>query len=122
MPCIFEVLPALNEILTDSVAASNLTNELASCFALSLKMQNLTYLLEELAGDTQHHTAEVLCLSTGEESPEWSVATNVARCTNTVGDDASFEFDLLVFSVVSTKSSQRGYSLVVTISSHEPTR
>lgn len=64
----------------------------------------------------------MLRLATSEQSSEWSVAANMTGCTNTIGDDASFEFDLLVISVVASKSSQRGYSLVMAISSHEPTR
>jgi hypothetical protein len=57
-----------------------------------------------LAGDAQHHTAEVLCLSTCEQSPEWSVAADVTRRANAVGDDASFELDLIILSVVASKS------------------
>lgn len=67
-------------------------------------MQESTYLLEELAGDAQHHTAEVLRLATSEQSPEWSVAADVTRRANAVVDNASFELDLVVFSVVASKS------------------
>jgi hypothetical protein len=101
---LFEVLSVLNVILTDSVTASNLITKLASCFTPSDEMQESSYLLEELARDAQHHTTEVLCLSTREQSSEWSVAADVTRRTNTVVNDASFELDLIVLSVVASKS------------------
>ena len=72
--------------LTDSIAASDL--------------------LEELARDTQHHATEVLCLSASKQSSEWRVAANVTRRTNAVRDNAGFESDLLIFSVMTSKSGQ----------------
>ena len=95
---------------------------LAYCSQSPCGTQKQTYLLEELARDAQHHTAEVLRLATSEQSSERRVAANVTRCTNTVGDDAGLESNLLILSMMTSKSGQRGYSLVVKISSHEPTR
>jgi hypothetical protein len=115
-------LAAFYGILTDSIATSNLTKVLAYYSMSSHKMQESTYLLEKLARDAQHHAAEVLRLATCEQSSERRVAANVTRCTNTVGDNASFELDLVVFSVMTSKGGQRGDGLVMTISSHEPTR
>lgn len=91
-------------ILTDSVAASNLMKKLAASSASTHRVQESTYLLEKLAGDAQHHTAEVLRLATSEQSSEWRVAANVTRRTNTVVNDASFELDLIILSVVTSKS------------------
>lgn len=91
-------------ILTDSVAASNLIKKLAASSTPTHGVQESTYLLEKLAGDAQHHTAEVLRLAASEQSSEWRVAANVTRRTNTVVDDASFELDLIILSVVTSKS------------------
>lgn len=91
-------------ILTDSVTTSNLIKELASSSTPTHEVQESTYLLEKLAGNAQHHTAEMLRLATSEQGSEWRVAANVTRRTNTVVDYASFELDLIIFSVVTTKS------------------
>jgi hypothetical protein len=60
------VLAAFYGILTDSIATSNLSKVLAYYSMPSHKMQESTYLLEELARDAQHHAAEVLRLATCE--------------------------------------------------------
>jgi hypothetical protein len=76
------------------------------------------YLLEELTGDTQHHTTEMLSLAASEQSPERSVAPNVTGSANAVGNNAGLEFDLIIVSVVASQCCQRRYSLIVAVTSH----
>lgn len=102
--CDMVLLRSMNGILTDSVAASDLTKKLASSVTPCHEVQESTYLLEELAGDAQHHTAEVLRLATSEQSSEWRVAANVTRRTNAVRNDAGFKLNLIILSVVTSKS------------------
>lgn len=81
-----------------------------------------TDLLEELRRCTQQHSSKVLRLTTSEQCRERSVAANVTRSANAIGNDVCFRLDFLVFPMLAAKSSQRSHCLIMTIARHEPTR
>jgi hypothetical protein len=61
-------------------------------------------LLHELRRSSQHHSSEMLGLSIGEERTERSDSALMARSSNTIHDDVSFES---CFFIIHTISSQR---------------
>lgn len=96
------LLEQQREVIDDRIAPSNL--------------------LHELRTRTQHHPPEMLRLSVREQRAEWCNASCVARSSDTVHDNVSFETRFLIVNSMTTQRCDDLCRILVPILGQKPTR
>ena len=115
-------LKELGEVVDDGVAASNLVVSISAVNSGKTSIRK-RYLLHELGQGTEHHTAEVLRLSVGQEGLDRrALAADEAGRTDRVENHVAFHLGLLAVHLVAADGGDDLLGILVALVGEQPAR